>query len=520
MTRLMRPGLWAGICLISCAVCHAEVTLPKVFGDHMVLQRGKPIPVWGWAALDEKVTVTLNDETIALYPNSGGAWSVSFPEMAAGGPYTLTVEGQNKIALKDILIGDVWLCSGQSNMEWRLLHSKDGGAEVAAANHPQLRVLTVANRAAMEPRDDFEAEWTVCRPRAAIDYSAVAYYFGRELQRDLNVPIGLIHSSWGGSRAEPWISGTTNAAKDSKAFRALEDTWASDFSSHGEEIATYYDVMGDWLEDAYFAMNYGKSLPAYAEPPKTKQSVGVFPGAPRLTYNAMIAPLRQLPLSGIIWYQGESNASRAWEYRDLFPTLIQDWREALGQPDLPFLFVQLANFMKREDAPMESEWAELREAQSYALNLPNTGMAVIIDIGDADNIHPKNKEDVGKRLALAAMSIAYGSDIAFSGPVYVESKRKKNVLVLSFDHVGSGLMTRDNAPLTGFAIAGDDGTWVWAEAEIKGKRVRVWSDAIDKPVAARYGWANNPDCNLYNSDGLPASPFRTDDWPVSTQTKD
>ncbi len=491
----------------------AEVRLPALFSPNMVLQRGMEVPVWGWADTGEMITVRMAGEERTVRTSSDGTWSIKLSQLPVGGPYEMVIEGTNTITLGNILVGEVWICSGQSNMEMKVAHTKDGRMEIANGYYPEIRLFDVSNDMAAEPQSDCRGTWTLCRPQKLYDFSGTAYYFGRKIHQELGVPVGLIHSSWGGSSSETWTSMET--VKTDPTFRPILEHWKP-VLNNPSSIVEYYRAMSTWIDDIYYVMNTGVDYPKYADPPDLEVNVSLFPEIPSLTYNAMLAPIIPYAVRGAIWYQGETNAGRAYQYRDIFPGLIKDWRAQWGQGDFPFLFVQLANFREHDDQPVESDWAELREAQLMTLSLPNTAMAVAIDIGEAKDIHPKNKQEVGRRLALGALKVAYGQDIVYSGPLYDSMSLENSRIRIRFTNSGSGLVTKDNIPLSGFAVAGEDRKFVWADAEIDGDEVVVWSDSIAAPAAVRYGWANNPDCNLYNKEGLPASPFRTDDWPGIT----
>ncbi len=458
----------------------AEVVLPQVIGSNMVFQRNKPIKVWGTAAKGEKVKVEFNGNKMSATPKKDGTWMVTFPAMSAGGPYTMSIKGDNSIGLDNIYIGDIWICSGQSNMQWILQNVNNAEEEIANADFPKIRIITIPRNAQLSPADDVPAtDWQLCSPSTVPDFSAVAYFFGRNIYKETGIPIGLISTNWGGTNIEAWTS--------------------SDFLSTVPGFSDKIKAQANRLQEN--------------EKPKPNDN-------PSSLYNGMIHPLLKLAVKGAIWYQGESNAGRAYQYRTLHPLLIESWREKWNQPDLPFIFVQLANFKKVENDPVESDWAELREAQLMTLSkLDNTGMAVTIDIGEADNIHPRNKQDVGYRLALNALKIAYGRDIVNSGPLYDSVEFKDGKAYISFTSEGTGLMVRDKyGYVKGFAIAGADKKFKWAKAKVEGDRVVVWSEEVPDPVAVRYAWANNPDdANLYNKENLPASPFRTDDWPGVTE---
>ncbi len=505
----------------------ADVAPNSLFTDHGVLQRDKPIVVWGTADPGERVRVSLSNETgttAATQTNADGRWMAELPPLLAGGPFTLSIQGKNQIQLKDVLIGEVWICSGQSNMEFGLRNSFDSNKAIAAASNPKLRLFTVTKATAMSPLDKVKGDWKECTPETAAAFSAVGYYFGRDLQKALGVPVGLIHTSWGGTPAQAWTS--KDALEAVPALRhyqaALADQLAKYDAGKAKEqyaaaLQKYEQAMAEYKKAAAKAKEEGKKAPQAPRKPQPPTPPGESQYNPSVLYNAMIAPLIPYGIRGAIWYQGESNAARAYEYRMLFPTMILDWRDHWKQGDFPFLCVQLAPFHKIEDKPTESDWAELREAQLLTTKkLPKVGMAVITDVGEENDIHPKKKEPVGARLALLAREIAYGQNIVAMGPAYRTMRIEKNRIVLMFDNVGTGLECR-GPKLTGFTIAGYDRKFHVAEAEIQGRTVIVTSPEVENPLAARFGWANYPVVNLWNKDGLPATPFRTDTWPGVTQ---
>ncbi len=457
------------------ATAQAAVKLHNLFTDHAVLQREMPIPVWGMADDGEKVTATLGDETVSATAEKG-KWLVKFKPRSAGGePLVLKVEGKDsKLEVKDLLIGEVWLCGGQSNMEWRITQSETPAEIIARAKNPNIRLLNVPRGGKPEPQTEINAAWKICDEKSVGEFSAVGYHFGAALQKKLDVPVGLINSNVGGTPAQRWA--------DFESLYAVPETKG------------YVKTVKDG--DAFKPNAAGSDL-----------------------YNAMIAPLAPYAIRGAIWYQGESNAGQAERYRTLFPTMIQSWRKTFGQPDMPFFFVQLAPFKDKTDKPQESDWAELREAQLMTLSkLSNTGMAVITDVGNEKNIHPTPKQPVGERLAIAARGIVYKEKIEYSGPVFESLKTDGEKAILRFSHVGSGLEAKGDK-LTGFTIAGEDKVWHNADAKIEGETVVVSCDNVTKPVAVRFGWANFPIVNLWNKDGLPATPFRTDNWPGVTAGK-
>ena len=642
--------------VLTVQVTLADVRLPKVFGSHMVVQRRKPVPVWGWADAAEKVTVTLANQTKTTKAGKDGAWRVSLDPMEAGGPYQMVVKGRkNAVTFNDVLAGEVWICSGQSNMEWPLRSATNGKAEGKTANYSKIRQLEVSKAMSLTPASDIKGEWTVCSPETAPNYTAVGYFFAKQLQQDLNVPIGLIHTSWGGTHSETWTSraalnrddelrvvadklpGTYEQVVQSGMERiknllqtqqgglpvdAETRTWASpDLNASGWKAM---NMPGDWewgglptldgvvwfrrevmLPETGSLMNMtlhigsvddddstyvngrlvgstkGLRPRAYALPDgllKPGRNViavrvtdnggggGLSGQADQLRlsgdnvdlslagswqyrvakinessynsgpntyatqlFNAMLNPLVPYAIAGAIWYQGESNAGRAYQYRRAFPLMIQDWRQQWGE-DFPFLFVQLASFRAANgDSRRGSMWAELREAQTMTLRLPNTGMAVTSDIGEANDIHPKNKLDVGIRLAAEAMRVVYrklGADAGEAsgeessrGPMLERMTPDNNRAVLTFRNADGGLVVKDKyGYLKGFEVAGADQKFHYAKAEVQGNSVVIQCDSVTAPVAVRYGWADdNGEVNLYNKRGFPAVPFRTDAWKGMTE---
>ena len=490
----------------------ADVKLPAVIGDNMVLQQGGKVSIWGWADPGEEVMVGVSWHNMkwAVTADKDGKWSFRLNPPKAGGPYEMTLTGKNTITIKNILVGEVWVCSGQSNMQWSVQASANPKEEIAEADYPKIRLFTVKRTVAEKPQSDCEGNWSECSPDTVPGFSAVAYFFGRELHKQLNVPIGLIHTSWGGTPAEAWTRrGVLEANADCAPILKRYDDAVARYPQARKE---YEQKLLEWKETAEKAMAEEKRPPRRPGAPFGPGN----PHSPAGLYNGMIAPLIPYGIQGAIWYQGESNAGRAYQYRTLFGGMIKNWRDDWGQGKFSFLFVQLANFMKVKPEPDESAWAELREAQSMTLALPKTGMAVIIDIGEAADIHPKNKQDVGKRLALWPLAKTYGKKLVYSGPIYKSMKVDDGSIILSFDHVGGGLVAKGDDTLKGFAIAGADRKFVWADAKIDGNTIVVSSDKVSEPAAVRYAWADNPVCNLYNKESLPASPFRTDDWPGVT----
>ncbi|MCS3796202.1 sialate O-acetylesterase [Niastella sp. OAS944] len=645
----MRSNFFIALILFS-TLCNAQLSLPKVFGDSMVLQRGIVIPVWGKAHPGSLITGVLGAVHATAKTGKDGKWVLHFPKFTAGGPYTLKIMEQGKantaIELNGILIGDVWVASGQSNMEWEVQQAADARREIENAAFPQIRFLVVEHDKKLTPQSDLQAaKWKVCDTANVKRFSAVAYYFARKLHGDQHVPVGIIQSTWGGTPVEAWTSRDRLLTSPITRARTLSNDTLSfdreDFITDSLNWARIWQIVynpqnnadkifpateyndADWtpiempavLKDfgigsyegmvwlrkrmslpesfagkditinlGHPEMNYSlyfngqeicknswNSSPTHSytiparliksgentiavriammwgggglNPPADdlyltdgpsrislagkwlykKDLETAFPKIlnyqyyPTVLFNAMINPLIPYGIKGFIWYQGESNAAAAYNYRTLFPMLIKDWRQRWQQGDCPFLFVQLANFMKTEPLPAESEWAELREAQTLTLSQPNTGMACIIDIGEANDIHPKNKQEVGRRLALVASKLVYKQNVIASGPVYTNFQKTGNRIRISFTNTGSGLSTKDKKEVTGFAIAGKDKKFYWATAIIEGDQVVVYSDKVADPEAVRYAWANNPECNLINSEDLPAVPFRTDTWKGITQ---
>ena len=474
----------------------AEVTLSPLLSDHMVIQRGLPVHVWGRAAEHESVTVTFRAETKSTTADEFGRWSLYLAPGEAGGPFQMIVKGTNTIELNDVLVGDVWVASGQSNMEFSMKGLANPDPEIAAAQYPKIRILRVEHRPSDYPRSDLEAKpWVLCIPENIAETSAVAYYFARDIYQHENVPIGLIETFWGGTAAESWTSLHSLAADAS-----LMPVFAQR-SKMTEEHETVLLQLADEEREYQKSVEQAK---AEGKPGPWRKWHPDFAGwAPAALFNGMIAPLTPFAIRGVIWYQGESNAGeKAPLYAHLFQTMITDWRRAWDVGDFPFLFVQIANWNTEPDG----HWPEVRDAQRRSLALRNTGMAVTIDIGDPVDIHPKNKLDVGLRLARAGRAIAYGEKIEWSGPLYRSLTHEDHALRVWFDHAAG--LTAKGGPLTGFEVAGTDGKYVAADARIDGTSVIVSSATVPEPVSVRYAWAPNPICNLYNREGLPASPFQ------------
>lgn len=539
--------------LVFISAARAETTLPKIFSDHMVLQQGIKVPVWGWAAPGEKVSVKFGGQEKSATADGKGNWKVALDVLKANAaPQSLTVTGTNSIEIKDVLVGEVWVCSGQSNMQWSVGQSANPAEEKASAKYPGIRMINVARKTSPDNTvNDVAGAWMVTTPESVSSFSAVGYFFGRHLHQQLDVPVGLINTSWGGTRSEAWTS--LAALNSEPAAAPIIDGWKEKRAAHDPAtIKAKYDMqVAKWQEqvnkvkakskaavDARKAaqlVEVAKAKAAGREPKaaiKEKPKKLNLPRKPRMPqdpgasqhhhstlYNAMIAPLVPYGIKGSIWYQGESNANRAKQYETIFPLMIKDWRNQWKQGTFPFYFVQLANFKAPSKEPGVSDsWAELQWSQVRTLQLENTGMATINDIGEARNIHPKNKQDVGKRLALWALNKDYGKDLVYSGPLYKGHTVRNGKVTIEFDQA-TGLKSRDGAALKRFEIAGEDKKWFWADAVIEGETVAVSSSDVPMPVAVRYAWASNPEgANLVNGEGLPASIFKTDDWEWSTAT--
>lgn len=498
MNRIRLASLVVAILTATSPALRAEVKLNSLFSDGVVLQRGVAVPVWGTAKDGEKVTVTFQDQTVVTTARNG-RWLVRLNRLKAGGPFTLSVTGDNMVVINNVLVGEVWLCSGQSNMAFELSRAANAEEAIAAATDPELRLFTVPRSAVDTPQTDAPGTWQESTPETARSFSAVGYFFGRDLHRALRVPVGLIDSSVGGTPAEAWTSRA--ALEREPELKPLLDRYAETIKTYDPVAAAarHQQAVARHKQAVAKARAEGKKAPAAPRAPGDPRTAA---RRPSCLYNGMIAPLQPFAIAGAIWYQGEANAGRAVEYRTLFPAMIRNWREAWGQGNFPFLFVQIA--------PYRGMTPEIREAQLWSWQtVPRTAMAVITDVGDETDIHPTRKEPVGSRLALAARAIAYGEKLEYSGPVYRSMKIKSGKAILSFKHTGSGLVAKDGA-LKGFTIAGTDGNFTPATARIEGNKVIVESAWVPVPRAVRYGWAATPDVNLFNQEGLPATPFRTD----------
>lgn len=494
----MRPLLLWTATLLLAPVARAAVTLPYLIADRMVVQRGLPVHIWGKADPGEIVAVAFRGNQRRSTADALGRWSVHLPPGDAGGPFEMTVRGSTAHTLKDVLVGDVWVASGQSNMEWPMNRAADAGREIAAARHPQIRLVRAMHKTSEYPVDDLVGEmWRECSPETAANFSAVAYHFGRAIQQSKSVPVGLIQIAWGGTPIDGWTS--LRAISADPALMPVFAEWDARMQEYALDRLRYHQAAKAWEQATAADRAQHKPVP----PPPAKPVGPGSPWEPGVLYNAMVAPITPFAIRGVLWYQGEANGSnrRAPLYGRLFRALIQDWRRAWGIGDFPFLFVQLANY----NSP-DSDWPELREGQRQALSLRNTAMAVAIDVGTPEDIHPPDKKTIGTRLALAARAVAYGEPVEYSGPLPRQAAAHDGSAVVWFDHA-EGLIARDGA-VRGFELAGRNGKFIAAEARIDGNTVVVRSPEIARPVWVRYGWKDNPDASLYNAAGLPASPFR------------
>jgi sialate O-acetylesterase len=503
--------------LFSTVLAQANVVLPDVIGPAMVLQRDRPVPIWGQADAGEVVTVRFAGQLKKTVAGPDGKWLLRLdPLHTNASSATMTISGKNTIELKDILVGEVWLVAGQSNMQRLLSETANGEAAIAAADQPLIRLFNVSRQVAFKHKSPPLAQWQACSPESVKEFSAAGYYFAVELQKEIKVPIGLINSSYGGSQAEAWTPVEYLLASDDlKPTVERTRIWDSERPKVKEE---YEQQLKQWRSD----VDKAKATGARPQPsPAVPDALREYRIASSI-YDGMIAPLIPFSIRGAFWYQGESNEARAQQYGLLLPNMIKAWRERWGEGDFPFGIIQLPNYRDPKPEPADEAWSHVREAQRRtAVMTRNTGLIVTIDIGEAHDIHPKNKLDVGKRMALWALADVYGRKLTRTGPTFRTAKISGSKIVITFDDVGQGLRIRDGDKLDEFAIAGADRKWHWAQARIVGKnRVEVWSNSEPQPLAVRYAFNNNPKHpNLTNETGLPAAPFRTDDWPGPTDGK-
>ncbi len=496
----------------------ADVRLPSVISSGMVLQQNDSVAIWGWAENNQKIEVTpgWSRDKYTVISGTDGKWMMEIKTPSAGGPYTITVNGGNEVILRDILIGEVWLCSGQSNMEMSLgpVNQWQPGVmnyekELADSNYPQIRFFTVPRKSSAEMQQDCQAQWAKCNRETVAPFSAVAYFFGKRLHKNLNIPIGLIMSAHGGTPCQSWTE--MKFMRSHEAFGSLLEEYDNACERYPEALKEWEIKVKQWEISA-------KEMRARGDIPPQKPWQPMGPGnqhAPASLFNGMISPILPYSIRGVIWYQGEANARRAFEYRFIFPAMIQNWREEWNDPDMPFFYVQIAPWQYSEPDIA----AELREAQLITMNImPYTGMVVTTDLVDnVDDIHPENKRPVGERLALWALANVYNQgDIIFSGPVYKSMNIEGEKIRIFFDYVDGGLVAK-NGELTHFELAGDNEIFFPADATVDGKTVLIYSDLVKNPKNVRFGWSNTAQPNLFNNAGLPASPFRTDNFPLATE---
>ncbi|MDE0864884.1 MAG: sialate O-acetylesterase [Rubripirellula sp.] len=514
--------------ILFCSTALAQLELPTVFSDHMVLQRDQIISIWGWAKPGDEITCSFAGRNARGTAAADGKWSVEFEEFSAGGPHQLIAKAnEDSLTINDIYVGEVWLCSGQSNMAMKVRSGNNSEAELSAANHPMIRMFNEASAHATEPQDRCRGDWQVCSPETVGDFSATAYFFGRRLQQELNVPIGLINSSVGGTAVEAWTSMPAQKANDELKPMLLDFQTKEEAYDPEAAKARYEKALANW-EKQQTANKLQQKKGQKKRAPR-RPSLPSNPSAdrnfPSNLFNGKIHPLIGYGIRGAIWYQGERNSNGQFSnlYDEQLGTLIADWRERWGIGNFPFAWVQLPNFRTLQTEPSEpSGWVNVRDGMLRALKIPHTGMAITVDVGDAQNIHPKNKQAVGARLARWALADVYdmgeqlpGGDTAM-GPLFQSAQPEGNRINLKFTQSGMGLKSTDGA-VQGFAVAGKDRIFHWANAEADGNKVSAWSDQVPNPVAVRYSWASNPIGNLVNSVGIPASPFRTDDWSATNE---
>ena len=491
------------LCSNVASTCYADVKLPNVFSDHMVLQQGQENKIWGTATAGEKIAISIADKSMETMADDKGNWSAKLPPLPVGGPYKLRVAGSSVVELTDVLVGEVWICSGQSNMQWNVSSSNNADLEKLSANFPNIRMINFPQVGTQEPVwSHDERKWMVCSPNTVSSFSAVGYFFARQIHQTTNVPIGMINNAWGGSACEAWVN--RDLLKSKPRYEGLLARWTG-------------------IEGKFAALT-AKQDRSEAENKELNGLQGQMRGnsRPGNIYNGVLKSHIGYGIKGAIWYQGESNAGRAYQYRELFPEMITNWRNEWGQGDFPFYWVQLADYQAEKAEPGESDWAELREAQTMSMDkLANSGQAVIIDIGEGKDIHPKNKVDVGMRLARWALAKQYNIPIDYQSPRYQSMEKVGSGIVLTFANRGKTWRPFDvNSPI-GFTIAGADKKFYNAEAKIlEDGRVQVSSASVADPVSVRYAWAQNPICNMFADNGLPLTPFRTDDWPGVTLGKE
>ena len=507
-------------CMFCAVALCAEIKLPAIIGDHMVLQQKLADPIWGWDKTGAKITVKFSGQTKTAITGADGKWLVKLDPLPANDqPQIITIsDGSQTIRVKDVLIGEVWMCSGQSNMGFQVRDDWNADVELAAANYPKLRLMYVPHIGTQELQDNFKGQWNPATPKTAATFSAVGFFYGRYLQQILGVPVGLIDNSWGGSAAEAWVR--RSSLEGDSRFTALMARSVKDevYKQSAKAEADYAIELLKYEAAVAEAKTNGLAAPRKPQSPKEWLAGNARPGN---IFNGSVNPTRGYGIKGVIWYQGESNASRPAEYAELFPFLIEQWRMEWNQGDFSFYWVQLANYMKQESQPGESSWAELREAQTKTLAVTNTGQAVIIDLGEGKNIHPKNKHDVAARLVRWALVKDYGFQFCYRSPEFKSLQVKDGKAIVKFDCFGSKLRALNVDEAVGFAVCGADHIWHWATGKLLGgDRVELACNEVPNPVAVRYAWADNPVCNLTSMEGLPVTPFQTDYNETSTVSAD
>ncbi len=496
----------------------AELRLPAVIGDHMVLQRRQANPIWGWDTPGVKVTVAFAGQTHTATAGSDGRWTVKLAALEASAePRSMRISGSSTREVKDVLVGEVWMCSGQSNMQWSLSQAYNGDIEALASAFPNLRIISVPQVGTQELQKDFKGQWEAATSDNVKSFSAVGFLYGRYLHEILKVPVGLIDNAWGGSAAEAWVRRET-IEKDPRFAALMKSTRDREAQLKGDQPRLDHEAaMAKWKEASAKAKAAKKESPRQPQSPLAWLSGNARPGN---IFAGVVNPTLGYGIKGVIWYQGESNASRAVEYAELFPFMIEQWRKEQGQGDFPFYWVQLADFRDEKPEPGESDWAELREAQTRTLRLARTGQAVIIDVGEGRDIHPRNKQEVAARLVRWALANDYGMKVPFRSPEYRSVAFANGKATVTFDCFGSSLRAFDVAAARGFAVCGEDKVWRWATGKVVAPdKVELSCEQVSAPIAVRYAWADNPVCNLFSADGLPVTPFRTDDFDPITKPK-
>ena len=486
------------------------IRLPSIFSDNMVIQEGAPVNIWGWASPGESIKIEFSGQVIELRTDNEGRWKAVLEPVTSKKPLRMVLTGRNRISIRNILVGEVWLCSGQSNMEWSLARSLNAKKAIANADHPSIRLFHVGRNAVSKPQDNCQGRWVSCTPQSAKGFSAVAYHFGLAIHEAIGKPVGLIQSTWGGTPVEGWTS--RDALSELDTTKAMLERWDAQAVNYAKDRREYSLKLNVWEAARQKALREGEPAPRKPRAPYDPSSR---PNNPGSLFNGMISPLIPFSIRGATWYQGESNVYRAYQYRSLFPAMINDWRERWGLGEFPFYFVQIAPYRYSRN-PSEMG-AELREAQLLTMQgVNNTGMAVTLDIGNPRDIHPRNKQEVGRRLALWALRDTYGRpSIQPSGPIYSSFNVEAGAVVIEFKHAENGLKSINGQPLSHFEIAGDDRVFHPAEKVdiLDKKKIRIFSRRVKKPIAARYAWSDDAVPNLGNNEGLPASSFRTDNWP-------